>query len=74
MMTYFHYKVKVKGHDLGHYPAKLLKHFRFVQNVFTFLDDSLSDDSIIPSTSERYVLMRNAMADKAGNGLFVKHH
>ena len=29
-------KVKVKGHDLGHYPAKLLKRFRFSQNVFTF--------------------------------------
>ncbi len=37
VMTYFHYKVRVKGYDLGHYPAKLLKHFRFSQNVFTFL-------------------------------------
>ena len=37
VMTYFQYKVKVKGHDLGHYPAKLLKRFRFSQNVFTFL-------------------------------------
>ena len=36
-MAYFHYKVKVKGHDLGHYLAKLLKRFWFSQNVFTFL-------------------------------------
>ena len=39
-MTYarsFHIKVKVKGQCQGHYPAKLLKHFRFSQNVFTFL-------------------------------------
>ncbi len=39
MMAYFHYKVKVKGHDLAHYPVKLLKRlkgFRFSQNVFTF--------------------------------------
>ena len=40
-MTYdldlnFYFKVKVKGQDLGHYPAKLLKHFWFAQNVFTF--------------------------------------
>ncbi len=34
--TYFYHKVKVKGQDLDHYPAKLLKHYRFVQNVFTF--------------------------------------
>ena len=31
------YKVNVKGQDLGHYPVKLLKHFRIVQNVFAFL-------------------------------------
>ncbi len=31
----FRIKVKVKGHNKGHYPAKLLKHFRFAQNVFT---------------------------------------
>ncbi len=36
-MTYFYYKVKVKGQDLGHYLAKLLKRFRFSQNVFTLL-------------------------------------
>ncbi len=36
LMTNFYYKVKVKGQDLDHYPAKLLKHYRFVQNVFTF--------------------------------------
>ena len=34
--TYFYHKVKVRGQDLDHYPAKLLKHYRFVQNVFTF--------------------------------------
>ena len=32
-----HINVKVKGQDLGHYPTKLLKHYRFAQNVFTFL-------------------------------------
>ncbi len=40
LMTYvslFHIKVKVKGQHQGHYPAKLLKHFWFAQNVFTFL-------------------------------------
>ena len=36
VMTYSHYKVKVKGQDLGHYLAKMLKHFRFSQNGFTF--------------------------------------
>ena len=36
-MTYFYYKVKVKGQDLGHYLAKLLKRFQFSQNVLTFL-------------------------------------
>ena len=36
MMTYFYNEVKVKGHDLGHYPAKLLKHCTFLQNVFAF--------------------------------------
>ena len=36
MMTYFHYKVKVRGQDLGYYLAKLLKRFQFSQNVFTF--------------------------------------
>ena len=30
------FKVKVKGQDVGYYPAKLLKRFRFSQNVFTF--------------------------------------
>ncbi len=35
-VSLFHIKVKVKGKDLGHYPAKLLKRFRFSQNVFTF--------------------------------------
>ena len=36
MMTYFYYKVKVKGQDLDHCPAKLIKRYRFTQNVFTF--------------------------------------
>ena len=36
VMTYFYYKIKVKCQDLGHCPAKLLKCFRFVQNVFAF--------------------------------------
>ena len=30
-MTYFKYKVRVIGQNLGHYPAKLLKRFTFVQ-------------------------------------------
>ncbi len=42
LMTYFYHKVKVKGQDLDHYPPKLLKHFRFVQNVFTFFKAPLS--------------------------------
>ncbi len=33
-MTYCYYKVKVKGQDLGHYPAKLLKHCMYAENVF----------------------------------------
>ena len=38
IMSYFYHKVKVKGQDLGHYPAKLLKHCcTLVQNVFAFL-------------------------------------
>ena len=37
VMTYFYLKVKVKGQDLDHYPAKLLKHCMFLQNVFAFL-------------------------------------
>ncbi len=37
MMTFCYYNVKVKGQDLGHCHAKLLKRFLFSQNVFTFL-------------------------------------
>ncbi len=39
LLTYvslFHIKVKVKCHHQGHYPAKLLKCFQIVQNVFAF--------------------------------------
>ncbi len=36
-MPSFPIKVKVKGQHQGHYPAKLLKHFRIVQNDFAFL-------------------------------------
>ncbi len=36
MMTYFYNKVNVKGQDLDHYPAKLLNHYTFLQNVFAF--------------------------------------
>ena len=41
VMTYFDYKVEVKGQDLGHYPAKLLERFRFAQNVFNFYNLSI---------------------------------
>ncbi len=42
LITYFYYKVKVRGQHLGHYPAKLLKRFQFSQNVLTFLHHVLS--------------------------------
>ncbi len=42
VMTYLYYKNKVKCQGLGHYPAKLLKRFTFVQNIFTFFYVPLS--------------------------------
>ena len=39
-LTSFYVEVKVihVGHTWSHYPRKMLKHFRFVQNVFTFFN------------------------------------
>ena len=37
MVIYFYYEVKVKGLDLGHYPAKLLKRITFIKIVLQHL-------------------------------------
>ncbi len=62
MSAHFYHKIKAKGQDLDHYPAKLLKRFRFVQNVFTFFYSTTcimcDTSSLSDSTSARVLVPR----------------
>ena len=52
VMTYFYYKVKVKGQDLGHYPAKTFPvcakcfHFLLLRHIYVILLQKYTTNSI----------------------------